>query len=207
LTEFDVTHPSRLPERELEAIDRRFQTIEGQVQIATSKVGEITTQIIELENIEEKTDDDQQKLDGLNDELRGQIEVMRDLKGQLAENTAKMRKQRNLALGITGALLGGGILTGIFELVANALGSDTAKDLLPKSTDPKDIAASGIGKAITKKLSGLATYFHDMFLKSDGTMKAFWHMMENAVEYLQDNLWIILAATLALVAYEINKKR
>ena len=207
MTEFDAEHPHRLPEREIEAIDKRFQTIEGQLQIATSKVGEITTQIVDLENKQDKSADEQQKLNDFNDELQGQIEIVASLKGQLAENTEKMRKQRNIALGITGAAVAGGVFAGIFELVANALGSDAAKDLLPKSADPKDIAASGIGKAVTNKLAGLAGYFHDKYIASTGTMKSFWHMMENAVKFMQQHLWIIIAAALAIVAFEVNKKK
>lgn len=145
-------------------------------------------------------------MSNLKDELQGQVEIARDLKGQLADNTEKMRKQRNIALGIAGAAGVGGLLAGIFEAVANALGSDTAKQLIPKSTDPKDIAESGIGKMIKKKLDDLVNWFKDKYNNSSGTTKAFWHMMENSVEFLKDHLWIILATVIAIVAYEIQKK-
>ena len=206
MEEFSREHPDRLPERELEAIDQRFQTIEGQIAIATSKAGDITTQILELEQKSDRTEEEETQLSNLKDELQGQVDIVKDLKGQYAENTEKMRKQRNIALGIVGAAGAGGILAGIFEAVANALGSDTAKKLIPKSTDPKDIADSGIGKMIKKKLDDLAKWFKDKYLNSSGTTKAFWHMMENTVGFLKDHLWIILAAALAIVAYEYNKR-
>jgi hypothetical protein len=122
-----------------------------------------------------------------------------------------LRKKKNTILKVVGGGLVatgigiGGVLAGIFEAVANALGSDTAKNLIPKSTDPKDIAESGIGKIILKKLDDLWNYFHDQYLNSVGTMKDFWHMMENAVDFLRDHLWLIIAGALALIAYEINK--
>ena len=149
------------------------------------------------------------------------VEQKERLKTEYAEKKAqldtrldeldKIRQKRNAILKLVGVGVGtagvAGILTGIFEAVANAIGSDTAKDLLPKSTDPKDIAASGIGKMIKKKLSELASYFHHKFLTSTGTVKAFWHMMENSVKYIQDNIWIIIAAALAIAAYEVQKKK
>ena len=197
----------RLPERELMALDQRLQTIEGQISLGLSKLADMTEQIYELENKEDKTPEEITQLQRLKDERDAQTQLVNDLKGDLADNTAKMRKQRNIALGVGGGLAAGGILTGIFEAVANALGSDAAKDLLPKSTDPKDIAESGIGKMILKKLSDLAEYFHEQFLNSTGTIKAFWHMMENSVAFMRDHLWILIASVLALTAYEINKKR
>ena len=48
-----------------------------------------------------------------------------------------MRKKRNTILKLfgVGTAAVDGILTATFEAVANALGSDTAKYLLPKSTE------------------------------------------------------------------------
>ena len=127
------------------------------------------------------------------------------------EEFDKIRERKNIIIKLVvtwvGTAAAGGILTGIFEAIAKALGSDTAKDFLPKSSDPKDIADSGIGKAITEKLSGLAGYFREKYLNSVGTPKAFWHMLEKAVEYMKDNLWLIVAGALAITAYELNKKK
>ena len=93
-----------------------------------------------------------------------------------------------LSAGVATTAIGGIIITGIFETVANALGSDTTKDRLPKLTDPKDIIESGLGQLITDKLKKLATYFHDMYLNSSRAFKALWHMIQNAVQFLQNNI-------------------
>lgn len=212
LTEFDAENPDRLPERDLEAIDKRFQTIEGQIQIATSKVGEISLEISELEKQETRTSDEDTKLGRLNDELQAQLQIINDLKNDYTENIAKMRRQRNIALGIGVGVVGlgsilGGILSSVFDTVTKVIGSDAVKDLIPKSTDPKDIANSGIGKIITKKLSDLADLFADKMKNSVGAWKSFWHMMEAAVKYMQAHLWLIVGMVLAMIAIEWNKKR
>ena len=197
----------RLPERELVAIDQRFQTIEGQISVAVSKAANLTEQIQQLDAKEDKSPNELAKLQQLKDELDAQNGLISDLKGDLSDNTAKMQKQRNLILDIGGGLAAGRILMAIFEVIANALGSNAVKGLIPKSTDPKDIIESGIGKIIRKNLEDLAAYFNDRYLNTSGAVQAFWHMMENAVDGLESNLWIIIAAALTLLAYEINKHR
>ena len=79
--------------------------------------------------------------------------------------------------------------------------------MIPKSTDPKDVAESGTGKMIKKKLDDLAKWFKGKYNNSSGTMKAFWHVMENTVEFLKDHLWIMLATVIAIVAFEFNKNK
>ncbi len=205
MTEMDKQE-GRLPERELVAIDQRFQTLEGQIQIASSKAVEVREKIKVLDGKADKTPEDISQLQRLHDELDGHNEILKVLKGMYGDEVAKMRKQRNIILGIAGVTSVGGILATIFEAVANALGSDTVKELIPKSTDPKDIVESGLGKIIKKKLQELATYFHDRYLNSTGAVQAFWRMMENAVSFLEDHLWLVIAATLATLLYKLNKK-
>ena len=69
----------RLPDGEIEAINKIFQTIEGQTQIATSKIGELIAQILEKETKEDKPSEDRTKLQSLNEELQAQIELISDL--------------------------------------------------------------------------------------------------------------------------------
>lgn len=205
MSDADAEREGLLPYREIVGIDKSFKTIEGQIQLAVAKAADAVDQIKLLEDKENKTPEDITRLQRLRDELDGHNEVLSVLKGRYADEISKMRKQRNIVLGITAALAVGGILTAIFEAVANALGSDAAKELIPKSTDPKDIAESGIGKLVKQKLEHLAAYFHDQYLNSSGASKAFWHMMENAVKFIEEHLWLLIASALAVLAYELSK--
>lgn len=166
-----------------------------------------TRRVKALEGKSTLTDGEAEQLEDLKQTLAGDQATL-DLKLDEIEQISEKKKNILKLLGVgVGTTAVGGIIAGIFEAVANALGSDTVKDLIPKSSDPKDIAASGIGKLIIKKLEDLAAYFHEQFLNSTGMVKAFWHMMENAVKFMQDHMWILIATVLALVAVEINKKR
>jgi hypothetical protein len=147
--------------------------------------------------------DQRNRLEGLFAEQKTDLDVKLDELDKIRQKKNTILKILTAGAAATGI---GGILTGIFEAIANALGSDTAKDLIPKSTDPKDIAESGIGRIVKKKLEDLAAYFHNMYLNSTGTVQAFWHMMENAVGFLEDHLLLIIAAALAALAIELNKK-
>ena len=44
----------RLPERELEEIDKRFQTVEGQIAVALTKAADLTERMSNLSGKEEK---------------------------------------------------------------------------------------------------------------------------------------------------------
>lgn len=78
----------------------------------------------------------------------------------------------------------------IFEAVAKALESEAANVFLSKFADTKEIAASGIRNMTPTKPSELAASFYDQCQNSVETVKAFWGMMVNAVEYLQDHMWL-----------------
>ena len=162
------------------------------------------------------------EMNGIGREYNGSDDTTRrqELEQSFAEKKAeldakldeldKLRQKKNaiLKLVLGAAVVTGiaGLLTAIFEAVANALGSDTAKNLVPKSTDPKNIIDSGIGQIIKKKLEELAAYFHERYVNSTGVSKAFWSMMEKSVQFMEDHLWIIIAVALAAAAYKVSKK-
>lgn len=206
-TELDMADP----EEDVEMLDlstdqrNELEQMYGRLRELNPELGTLIDDMNTLATeIREETDTDKKaQLTTDYDEKKTTLDAKLDELDKIKNNKNVILKLLGVGAATTGIA---GLLTGIFEAVANALGSEEAKDLLPKSSDPKDIAASGLGKAVIKRLTGLAAYFHDKYVNSSGTLKAFWRMMENAVEFIQDHLWILIASILALATFEINKR-
>ena len=202
----DVLEMEDLTPQQITETGEELEMMRGRLQELGPQFGPLIDDlnVIAREYHDEEDDEKRNQLDKAFADKKAELDTKLDELDKIRERKNAILKLVGISVATTGVA---GALTGIFEAIANALGSDTAKDLLPKSTDPKDIAESGIGKMIKKKLEDLAAYFRDRYLNSSGTAKAFWHMMKNTVEYLQDHLWLIIATAIAILVYEINKKR